>query len=164
MWWVADLNFQDMISLIQATLAPGVLISSCALLCLVIQTRYGRVVDRIRMFNQEHNDLTMNRASKYGSDKERRIDELKTEVKMLMKRGNYLKLSLFGLFSSILAFILTSFLVFFAYLLGTSEIDPLAIVTFSAGLILLIAGVLYAVGEVAISYAAVVYEVESEHY
>jgi len=159
------LNFQDTISLIQATIAPGVLISSCALLCLVIQTRYGRVVDRIRVFNQEHCDLKVNKSSsKYGAGSEKRIEELKTEVKMLMKRGNYLKLSLFGLFSSILAFILTSFLVFFAYLLNTSEIDSLAIVTFSAGLVLLIAGVLYAVREVAVSYAAVIYEVESEGY
>lgn len=154
-----------MISLIQATIAPGVLISSCALLCLVIQTRYGRVVDRIRVFNQEHFDLRMNKSSsKYGADSEKRIEELKTEVTMLMKRGNYLKLSLFGLFSSILGFILTSFLVFFAYLFNTQEVNSLAIVTFSAGLLLLIAGVIFAVREVAVSYAAVIHEVESERY
>jgi len=130
----------------------------------VIQTRYGRVVDRIRGFNQEHCDLRINKSSsRYGTDA-RRTEELKTEVKMLLTRGNYLKLSLFGLFSSILAFIITSFLVFFAYLLNTSNIDSLAIVTFSAGLVLLIAGVLYAVREVSVSYAAVVYEVESERY
>ena len=164
-WWVESLNLQDTISLIQATIAPGVLISSCALLCLVIQTRYGRVVDRIRMFNQEHCDLRVNQSlSKSGAASEKRNEELKIEVKMLLERGNYLKLSLFGLFSSILAFILTSFLVFLAYLLNTLEIDPLAIITFSAGLVLLIAGVLYAVREVAVSYSAVVYEVESEQY
>jgi len=154
-----------MISLIQATIAPGVLISSCALLCLVIQTRYGRVVDRIRVFNQEHFDLKMKKSSsRYGVDFEKRAEELKTEVKMLLKRGNYLKLSLFGLFSSILGFILTSFLIFFAYLLGTAEIDSLAVITFSIGLVLLIAGVIYAVREVAVSYTAVIYEVKSEQY
>jgi len=117
------------------------------------------------MFNQEHCNLTVNNfSSKHGADSTKRLDELKTEVKMLMKRGNYLKLSLFGLFSSILAFILTSFLVFFAYLLNTSAIDSLAIITFSAALVLLIAGVLYAVKEVAVSYAAVIYEIESERY
>lgn len=96
---VKDLNFQDTISLIQATIAPGVLISSCALLCLVIQTRYGRVIDRIKVFNQEHSSLTTNKSSsKYDMDSKKRIDDLKTQVTMLMKRGNYLKLSLFGLF------------------------------------------------------------------
>jgi hypothetical protein len=159
------LNFQDLISLIQATIAPDVLISGCALPCLVIQTRYGRVVDRIRLFNQEHLDLRTNKSSsKYGADYEKRIDEIKTEVTMLMKRGNYLKLSLFALFSSMLGFILTSFLVFFAYLLNASEIYPLAIATFSADLVLLIAGVLFAVREVAVSYAAVIHEVKSERY
>ena len=159
------MNFQDLISLIQATIAPDVLISGCALMCLVIQTRYGRVVDRIRVFNQEHLDLRTNKSSsKYGADYEKRIDELKTEVTMLMKRGNYLKLSLFALFSSMLGFILTSFVTFFAYLLNAAEIYPLAIATFSAGLVLLIAGVLFAVREVAVSYAAVIHEVKSERY
>jgi len=86
------LNFDQIISLIQATIAPDVLISGCALLCLVIQTRYGRVVDRMRTFNQEHFDLRKSKSSsKYGSDYERRIEEIRTEVAMLMKRGNYLR-------------------------------------------------------------------------
>lgn len=122
-------------------------------------------MDRIRVFNQEHFDSKMHKSSsKYGADAEKRIEELKTEVTMLMKRGNYLKLSLFALFSSILGFVLTSFLMFFAYLLNATEIDSLAIATFSAGLVLLIVGVLFAVREVAVSYAAVIHEIESEKY
>jgi len=83
---------------------------------------------------------------------------------MLMTRGNYLKLSLFSLFSGILSFILTSFLLFSAFLLEVSEIYPLVIVTFSAGLLLIIVGIMYAVREVAVSYAAVVHEIRSEQY
>jgi Na+/melibiose symporter-like transporter len=132
------LNFDQIISLIQATIAPDVLISGCALLCLVIQTRYGRVVDR-RTFNQEHFDLRKSKSSsKYGPDYEKRIEEIRTEVAMLMKRGNYLKLLLFALFSGILSFILTSFLTFSAYLLNVVEIYPVAIATFSVGLLLII--------------------------
>jgi Na+/melibiose symporter-like transporter len=159
------LNFDQIISLIQATIAPDVLISGSALLCLVIQTRYGRVVDRMRTFNQEHFDLRKSKfSSKYGADYEKRIVEIKTEIAMLMKRGNYLKLSLFALFSGILSFILTSFLIFSAYLLNTSEIYPVTIVIFSVGLLLIIVGVLYAIGEVATSYAAVIHEINSEQY
>jgi len=159
------LDFNQLISLIQATIAPDVLISSCALLCLVIQTRYGRVVDRMRAFNQEHFDLKKGKlSSKYGPDYERRIEEIRTEVTMLMKRGNYLKLSLFALFAGILSFILTSFLVFSTYLVNASEIYPVAIVTFSVGLLFIIVGVLYAIREVATSYAAVIHEINSEQY
>lgn len=57
---------------------------------------------------------------------------------MPMKTGNHLKLSLFGLFSGILSFILTFFLTFSAYLLNIEEIYPVAIATFSAGLLLII--------------------------
>jgi Na+/melibiose symporter-like transporter len=131
----------------------------------VIQTRYGRVVDRIRAFNQEHNELRTNKASSTrdeGSDK--RFSELKTEMGMLVKRGNYLKLSLFALLSSILGFVLTSFIIFFTYVLNIPQTYPIAILTLSAGLIMLVAGVAFAVKEIAVSYAAVVYEVESEHY
>ncbi|HVP16640.1 MAG TPA: DUF2721 domain-containing protein [candidate division Zixibacteria bacterium] len=159
------MNFDQIILLIQATIAPDVLISGCALLCLVIQTRYGRVVDRMRTFNQEHFDLKRSKSSsEYGPEYEKRIEEIKTEVAMLMKRGNYLKLSLFGLFTGILSFILTSFLIFSAYLLNAEEIYPVTIVTFSVGLLLIIIGVLYAIREVFTSYAAVVHEIKSEQY
>lgn len=164
-WSCQRLNFEQIISLIQATIAPDVLISGCALLCLVIQTRYGRVVDRMRTFNQEHFDLKKNKSSsKYGGDYEKRIEEIKTEVAMLLKRGNYLKLSLFALFSGILSFILSSFLIFLAYLLNAVEIYPVTIAIFSTGLLLIIVGVVYAVREVAVSYSAVVHEIRSEQY
>lgn len=131
----------------------------------MIQNRYGRVIDRIRIFNQEYFELKRSKSSsKYGADYERRIEEIKVQVIMLMKRGNYLKLSLFSLFSGILSFILTSFLIFSAYLLEISEVYPIVIATFSVGLLLIIVGVLYAVREVAISYAAVVHEIKSEQY
>jgi len=48
--------------------------------------------------------------------------------------------------------------------LNVSEIYPVVIATFSVGLLLIIVGVLYAVGEVAISYSAVVHEIRSEQY
>jgi hypothetical protein len=119
----------------------------------------------MRAFNQEHFDLKKGKlSSKYGPDYERRIEEIRTEVTMLMKRGNYLKLSLFALFAGILSFILTSFLVFSTYLVNASEIYPVAIVTFSVGLLFIIVGVLYAIREVATSYAAVIHEINSEQY
>lgn len=159
------MNIDNLIALIQATIAPAVLISGCALLCLVIQNRYGRVIDRIRIFNQEHFELRKNKSSsKHGTDYEKRIEEINIEVGMLMKRGNYLKLSLFSLFSGILSFIVTSFLLFSAYLLEAATIYPVVIATLSIGLLLIIIGVLYAVREVAVSYAAVVHEVKSEQY
>ena len=159
------MHFENLISLIQATIAPAVLISGCGLLCLVVQNRYGRVIDRIRIFNQEHFELKRSKSSsKYGVDYEKRIEEIKIEVGMLTKRGNYLKLSLFSLFSGVLSFILTSFLIFSAYLSEVLEIYPLVIATFSVGLLLITVGVLYAVREVAISYSAVVHEIKSEQY
>jgi len=157
------LNFTELISLIEATIVPAVLISGCGLLCLVIQSRYGRVIDRIRIFNREHFELKRSKSSsKYGADYEKRIEEIKVQVNMLVKRGNYLKLSLFSLFSGILSFILASFVLFSAYLLDVSEIYPIVIATFSAGLLLIIVGVLYATREVATSYTAVIYEIKSE--
>lgn len=159
------MDFELVIQLIEATIVPAVLISGCGLLCLVIQNRYGRVIDRIRIFNREHFELKRSKSSsKYGADYEKRIEEIRVQVDMLMKRGNYLKMSLFSLFSGILSFILTSFLLFSAYLLAVSEIYPVVIATFSVGLLLIIVGVLYAVREVAISYAAVVHEIRSEQY
>ena len=160
-----SLNFEQTLSLIQATIAPDVMISGCALLCLVVQTRYGRVVDRIRLFNQEHFDLRKDKASsKFGEEYQRRIDEIEVEVAMLMRRGNFLRLSLFALFSSILSFIVTSFLIFSAYLLNALGLYSIAIIFFSLGLLFLIGGVVYAIREVAVSYTAVVHEIKSEQY
>jgi hypothetical protein len=118
----------------------------------------------MRTFNQENFELRKNRSSsKHGSDYEARISEIKVEIAMLVKRGNFLKLSLFALFSGILSFVLTSFFIFSAFLLNISELYPAAIATFSVGLLLMIVGVVYAIREVATSYAAVIHEVESAH-
>lgn len=70
---------------------------------------------------------------------------------MLLKRGNYLKLSLFALFSGVLSFILSSFLIFLAYLLNAVEIYPVTIAIFFIDLLLIIVGVVYAIREVAVS-------------
>lgn len=81
-----------------------------------------------------------------------------------MKRGNYLRLSLLALFSGILGFILISFLIFFAYVLSDSDFYSAPIITFFAGLVLLIIGVLCAIRAVAVSYTAVIHEMRSEQY
>ena len=159
------MNFDQLISLIQATIAPAVLISGCGLLCLIIQTRYGRIIDRMRIFNQEHSDLKKSKsASKYGEDYEKRMGEIKIQMSMLIKRGNYLKLSLFSLFSGILSFILTSLLIFSTYLLNRLDIYYATLVIFSLGLVLITVGMYFVIREVATSYATILHDVKSEQY
>lgn len=159
------MNFDQLISLIQVTIAPAVLISGCGLLCLVIQTRYGRIIDRMRIFNQEHSDLKKSKsASMYGEDYEKRMREIKIQMTMLIKRGNYLKLSLFSLFSGILSFILTSLLIFSAYLLNRLDIYYVTLVIFSLGLVLITVGMYFVIREVAKSYATILHDIKSEQY
>ena len=47
----------DVIGLFQSVLVPVLMISGIGLFILLIQTRYGRIVDRIRSINYERLEL-----------------------------------------------------------------------------------------------------------
>jgi len=162
------MDVSGFINMLQATLGPVVMISSSALICLIIQTRYGRIVDRIRQLIGEQRRLQEAERSKEspsGATSDLRLKRLRnvdSQIELLLRRGSKLKRALFLTFSAVFSFIFTSFLILVGYMVGpasTSMIIGFVGLAFFLGMFFLLLGAVITVNEIANSYDAISKEV-----
>lgn len=145
----------DALQLIQLALIPAILISGAGLLALGIQNRYGRVIDRIRVFGSEMHSL---REKWQLEEIKSREKILQKQLDILLKRGNYLKNSLFFIFLSILISLLTSIFSLFIAILKL-EYEMVGVGIFIIAIFSFFIGILFATIEIFISYKAILIEV-----
>ncbi len=145
------------IDIISGVLAPVLLISGAGLLALSIQTRYGRVIDRIRVFGAEVREDYPECCS--PEMREKRKKSVKTQTEILLKRGRYLRNALFFLYLSVLFASITSFIILASFMGDTMGTE---VITLSTGLVFLVLGMISAIQDVALSYRAVELEIELE--
>jgi hypothetical protein len=119
------MQLEPLIALLQTALVPVVLCSTAGLLCLFVQNRYGRIVDRIRALSED---------PKPG-------EATAIQLEILLRRARYLKWSLFSLFFAISCFVTFSVLVFFAFTTGLPMQIEVLVTIFSVGMGVLLAGV-----------------------
>ncbi len=137
----------DVVSILQGSLAPILLISAVGLLLLGLGNRTGRIIDRIRKFSEE---------VRLGEVDEDRMKIIQVQKGTLIKR---LKLCRNAMLFYYLAILFTSvasimsFLQFFHHIFGY-----LAIVALALALSALFIGILYALYEVVFTYTAVMNE------
>lgn len=150
-------------SLIQATLAPVVMISGCGLIALVVQTRYGRIIDRIRALSEERRGLLERSGGlAHQGALDDRLRSIEAQMEKLIRRGLLVKRALFFITSSVFSFVLTSFLLYLAYIAGAPFDRLFAFLTpmaFLAGMAFLLIGMIAMVLEVAASYTSTLAEV-----
>ena len=139
----------EIVETIQAALVPMVIISASGLLLLGIQQRYGRVIDRIRIF---HGQLMENPEGRWRKI----VDEQRV---ILIKRGKLLRNALSFLMVCILCalFATISLSVSIVY----ESVERIALVFFFLALLSLFFAVIFALVEIFISYSAVLKEDES---
>ena len=137
-----------LIELIQASLVPVVLISGACLLALGIQERYGRVIDRIRIFDKEI----------YASQKMNKdwLESIESQMRILIKRGKMLRNAMFWILLCVMLIVFSTVLLTFNLLFNFPEDAVTAIFIFS--LLSLFIGTLFAVIEIFVSYRAVIAE------
>ena len=129
------LDLQSLLGPVQTALVPVVLSSTGGLLCLLVQTRYGRIIDRTREL------LKLN----YNA-------EVDISLEMLFRRARYAKWSLFGLFFGISSF-LTLSLIILVSILFPGMMQPYVIVSvFLVGMTSMLIGVWYEVLELGASF------------
>lgn len=159
------MDLPELLNLIQATIVSVVMISSSALICLIIQQRYGRIVDRLRKLISDQRELRQIR----NSNKSNQIDEkliigrlqnIDVQIELLLNRGLKLKRALLLNFSAVFAFIFTSFLILVGSVLFPTRIIALVAMAFFCGMFLLLIGTILTVNEIANSYDAISKEVK----
>jgi len=159
------MDLLGVVSVVQATIVPVVMISGSGLICMVIQTRYGRVVNSIRQLVQDQRRFQQfeSRGDSESGDVNLKLERLKNtdvQIRLLLKRGSKLRWALFLTFSAIVSFICTSFLILLSYMFELFVLISLVAVSFFFGMFFLLVGAVITVNEIANSYDAVSKEVK----
>jgi hypothetical protein len=126
-----NLDLQSFLSPLQTALVPVVLSSTGGLLCLMIQTRYGRIVDHTRQLLQLPT----------------RDTEVEKVLEMLFKRARYAKWALFGLFLGVTCFLTLSLVILVSMLLPEPIQVGLIVSIFTMGMGSMLTGVWFEVLE-----------------
>lgn len=139
----------NVVSALQASIAPVTLISGVGFLSLLMSNRFGRVIDRMRvLIRQIHTTEDL---------KAKQI--LRDEVNNLYRRANKLRIAtLFG-GGSIFFTALTIFLIF-ANLMFELSLDMMAEISFLLSLVFLLLFALIFIYDFSISFRAIKFEID----
>jgi len=140
----------NIVEILQASLVPMVIISASALLSLSLQQRYGRVIDRIRIFHE-----------KLMKEKEWR-NVIEGQMEILIRRGRLLRNSMFFMMACILFALLSIFFlsVVIVYGLEDTVAEEMVLFLHLTSLFFLFISIFFAIVEMFISYKAILEENE----
>jgi hypothetical protein len=136
------LDLQNLLGPLQTALVPVVLSSTGGLLCLVVQTRYGRIVDHTRqLLNLPKPDA-----------------ETREVLEMLFKRARYAKWGLFGLFVGVSCFLTLSLVILVSMAFPTPIQVVLVVGIFGVGWCSMLLGLWFEVLELWDSFRGITLE------
>lgn len=139
------------INVIQAMLAPGLMISACGLLILGMNNKYSMVVGRIRLLNEERRRL---KSAQNMDDLQRaRLESIGIQLKELLHRLRLVRNAVVGYSLAVALFILSSLFIGLRILAGWPESVALAL--FIAGVLSVLAGIFFAASEAVLGYRIV---------
>jgi len=143
---------QNIISIIQAILAPGIMISACALLLLGMNNKYSMVVSRIRVLDEEKRKLQMQRKkSVLNEDEENRFNSISLQTNKLNYRMRLIRNAVV-VYTIAIAFFLTTGLTIGLQFIVHIDISILVAILFLAGMLSVFVGVMHAAKEVLKGY------------
>jgi hypothetical protein len=142
---------KNLLQLIQAMVAPAVMISACGLLLLSLTNKLGRVIDRIRELNAE------DRSAGPTGDPVRRLS-VRAQIDSMVRRAVLLRRASGLLFLGVTAFVFTSLCVFLTYF--ADVFDYLMLISFLIGLIFVVAAGIFAYWEMRVSHQVVTEEIK----
>jgi len=150
----------SIVQVIQLMLAPGLMISACGLLLLGMNNKYSLVVNRIRLLNEERRKLF-----KLANDKEFnyqenvRIESISLQLSQLEQRVKLVRNAVLSYTVAVAFFVLTSLFIGVQYFTGIPNMNHLITILFLSGMILVLAGVIFAAYETIKGYEIIHLEV-----
>ncbi|NOS85897.1 MAG: DUF2721 domain-containing protein [Ignavibacteria bacterium] len=152
------------IEAIQAILAPALGISATALLLLNMHNRFSITINRIRLLNEERRryHIKISRNEETGAYEQFRYSSISSQLKMLTLRCKEIRNAILYTMGSILLFVLTSILIGVNIFFSSNVLKMAPLVIFSAGMILVLIGIIYSAKDVINSYKVTQVEVKGE--
>lgn len=136
-------------SVIQAMLAPGIMISACGLLLLGMNNKYSLVVSRIRALADEKRKLiTPPKHGNLNAVEENRLNNINLEIELFAFRVVLVKKAVTSYYIAVAFFILSSLLIGLNFVIEMKITYIIALISFLSGMISVVVGVYYAALEI----------------
>ena len=145
------------VQLIQGMLAPGLMISACALLLLGMNNKYSLVVNRIRLLNEEKRRIF--HLEKVDEIEASRLSNIELQISHLIERISLVRTAVFSYSIAVALFIVSSVLIGLTTSTNTPAFDWLIVGFFYAGMFAVFVGIIFAAIEVWKGYRIVKIEI-----
>lgn len=155
-----DLFFLSAVNMIQAMLAPAIMISACGLLLLGMNNKYSIVVSRIRLLNEERRRLTCEpKRDNLSVDEQLRLQNIIKQIHLLKHRIFIVRNAVLSYSIAVALFIIASLLIGFNMAGSWKYFSTAALLTFLLGMLSVLTGIIFAAREVYEGYKIVAIEV-----
>lgn len=150
------------VQVIQAMLAPGIMISACGLLLLGMNNKYSLVVNRIRLLGEERRRFSIKAShEEFLYQDEIRLKSISIQLERLIYRVKLVRNAVLSYSIAVGLFVLTSMQIGFSFVLKIPEAESLIISSFSLGMLLVFVGICYAAVETIKGYEIINYEIKA---
>lgn len=144
---------------IQAILAPAVLVSASALFLLGLNARYVALLTRIRALASEKRKLLESTVAAIP-DGERRLLSIEQQIRLLLRSIRYLNSAILCQVSASLFFVLTSCAIGLNFLLPLPVVLHSSIYLFVMGLLLILTGIFFLGADIFNAYPVIWIDVD----
>ena len=140
---------KTIVNVIQAMLAPGIMISACGLLLLGMNNKYSLVVNRIRSLTDEKRKLiTPPQHGNLNLDEEHRLANINLQIDLFAFRIVLVKKAVTSYYIAVAFYLFSSLLIGLDYLSAQNVIQTMALIFFLSGMISVVFGIYYAAQEI----------------
>lgn len=151
----------SIVEVIQLMLAPGLMISACALLLLGMNNKYSLVVNRIRLLNEERRRSTRQITGRAPEAEENiRWESINIQLNKLTERVKFVRDAVLSYTYGIACFVITSLLIGMAYIFEFQNLSFIITLFFLFGMVLVLIGVSFAAYETKKGYDIIQLEVK----
>ena len=154
-------NSVSVVNIIQAMLAPGLMISACGLLILGMNNKYSMVVNRIRLLSEERRRITvLSEKIANGGPAGSRRESIGEQLKKSRVRLKLVRNAVFCYSLSVAFFIFSSLFIGLRLLVASQLVEGLILIFFTVGVITVLCGVAFAAREVWHGYRIIEIEID----
>jgi hypothetical protein len=133
------------VEIIQSMLAPGIMISACALLLLGENNKYSMVVNRIRSLDEEKRKLKLlETESKITSTQGHRLKSIALQTEKLVFRMKLIRNAVLFYSIGVAFFTISCLTIGLSFVLKEVNIELIVIIIFLLGMISVLSGVFFA--------------------
>ncbi len=150
------------VEIIQAMLAPGIMISACGLLILGMNNKYSIIVGRIRQMNEEKRRFMIKAGdTSLLYEDEIRLKSIEHQMRELAARLSFVRNAVMSYAIAVALFVLSSMLIGAGFISNSRTFEVIIIIAFSLGMMLVLSGVIFAAMESKKGYDIVNYEIKT---